>query len=419
MSGGRLALMWLCVAASVWCANGAQAQFGGAVIERYPVQTANPSCQVVVCRGGDLFYTAQLLPLDAQGRVVAPNDRRLQVDQTIRQLELTLAAAKLKLSDIVKLNVYCADDDAADAVRKGLPARFPLGLPAVCYVTTSLPHSALVALDAVARSPQELAPFDSPRGLAPGVHAEPRRTHWALSPEGSRVYVAGQAEKGDLRGATKGTLQSLERTLKFLGLEWADVVQIKSFVTPMSSVAQAEDEFVKFFGEATVPPLAWVEWKSDLPIEIELVASANRGRDSQLVGKPADLEFLTPPGMTTPTIYSRVVRTHGPTTLFVSGLYGEPGESGEKQVERIFQDLEKTLQLPLADAGDFRHLAKATYYVSDDDASGKLNALRPRYYDPQRPPAASKALVRGVGLPKATITIDMIAVPKLPPPKSN
>jgi enamine deaminase RidA (YjgF/YER057c/UK114 family) len=60
---------------------------------------------------------------------------------------------------------------------------------------------------------------------------------------------------------------------------------------------------------------------------------------------------------------------------------------------------------------DFRHLAKATYYVSADDASRKLNELRPRYYDPKRPPAASKAVVAGVGMTERTVTLDMIAVP--------
>ena len=66
----------------------------------------------------------------------------------------------------------------------------------------------------------------------------------------------------------------------------------------------------------------------------------------------------------------------------------------------------------LADHGsDFRHLAKATYYVSNADASGKLNQLRPTIYDPARPPSASKAMVQGVAMPDRTITIDMIAAP--------
>jgi hypothetical protein len=58
---------------------------------------------------------------------------------------------------------------------------------------------------------------------------------------------------------------------------------------------------------------------------------------------------------------------------------------------------------------------KATYYVSDDDASKQLNVIRPKFYDPQRPPAASKAIVPAVGVSERSITIDMIAVPATQP----
>ena len=61
-----------------------------------------------------------------------------------------------------------------------------------------------------------------------------------------------------------------------------------------------------------------------------------------------------------------------------------------------------------------RHLVKATYYVSDDDAARWIDRLRPRVYDPLRPPAASKIMVHGVGMPQRTMTMDMIAVPTRP-----
>ena len=61
---------------------------------------------------------------------------------------------------------------------------------------------------------------------------------------------------------------------------------------------------------------------------------------------------------------------------------------------------------------DPRSPAKATYYVSDNDASTKLNELWPKFYDPARPPAASKAQVFGVGVAGKSLTLDMIAVPR-------
>jgi len=78
----------------------------------------------------------------------------------------------------------------------------------------------------------------------------------------------------------------------------------------------------------------------------------------------------------------------------------------------VFAQLQQLLD---STGSDLRHLAKATYYVSDDDrtagsSSAMLNKLRPEYYDPERPPAASKVRVHGVALVDRTLTMDIIAV---------
>ena len=78
-----------------------------------------------------------------------------------------------------------------------------------------------------------------------------------------------------------------------------------------------------------------------------------------------------------------MARVNAGPLIYVSGLYGQSGTTGAAQVEAIFD----TLGAVLAEAGgDLGHLAKATYYVSDDPTSRALNDLRPRYYDPKRPP---------------------------------
>jgi len=59
-----------------------------------------------------------------------------------------------------------------------------------------------------------------------------------------------------------------------------------------------------------------------------------------------------------------------------------------------------------------RHLAKATYYVADHDAARWVDRVRPRVFDPDRPPAASKVMVHAVGMVGRTMTVDMIAVEK-------
>ena len=123
------------------------------------------------------------------------------------------------------------------------------------------------------------------------------------------------------------------------------------------------------------------------------------------VGHPSRL----PPGMTASPVFCRVVRVNDPRTIFVSGLYSREAGDGAAQVNDVIAQLQDILK---ASGSDLRHLAKATYYVSDNDASAKLNELRPKFYDPQRPPAASKAQVFGVGMSNRSLTLDMIAVPK-------
>jgi enamine deaminase RidA (YjgF/YER057c/UK114 family) len=224
---------------------------------------------------------------------------------------------------------------------------------------------------------------------------------------GSRVYISGQADKAaSAREAAAKTIESLLATLKFVGCDARDVRQAKSFLTPMSAADDVREEFNKVFRGADLP-VVFVEWKSDSPIEIELVADAPRAA----ADAPA-IEYLTPPGKTTSPLFARVVRVNRGDTIYIGDLSAKQPGNGEAQVLSIFEQLQEILK----DSGsDLRHLAKATYYVSDDDASKKLNELRPKFYDPQRPPAASKAMVPAVGLADRSITIDMIAIPTTQP----
>src|SRR5204862_2081058 len=139
------------------------------------------------------------------------------------------------------------------------------------------------------------------------------------------------------------------------------------------------------------------------PIEIELMAAGK--------GPPAkesdSASFLTPPGTTSTKVFSRVGRINHGKIIYTSGLYGAKSQDATGQIREIFSTLGDLLRKT---GSDFQHLIKATYYVSDNDASNKLNDLRPEFYNPQRPPAASKAKVKGVGQTGKTVTMDMIAV---------
>ncbi len=357
------------------------------------------SSQAVVVENVPLVHTAQLFPRDAQGRFSSDENSAEQTNLLLDQLATAIVAAGGHADRVVKLNVYLAKLEAAAAVEAELAKRFSQECkPAISYVVTRLPHEGcLVAMDAVAVANSTAAPR-----VTLQLPTDSREAHSAIIPPGSRIYIAGQAEKGaTLAEATRRTLESLRKTLQFLGRQDSDIVQIKSFLSPMKNVTEAQREVVAFFGDRPVPPTVWVEWTAPL-IEIELIVWGGEKRTAPGV------EFLTPPGMTASPVYSRVTRTNSDRLIYLSGLFARQPTDAASEVTDIFDQLESSLKQT---GSDLRHLVKATYYCSTNDTSIKLNELRPKYYDPARPPSASKAMVNEVGRAGRGLTIDMIAVP--------
>jgi enamine deaminase RidA (YjgF/YER057c/UK114 family) len=359
------------------------------------------SSAAVVVRAADLLHTEQFTAPD-EVLFNHAGDVTAQAESVLRELEsITVGRVRnpngfsmpsTKLRGIVKLNVYVTESDAVAKVQSVLAKRF-VGFrkPAVSYVVTRLPApGAVVAMDAVAFS-EELADI-------------PAKSHAANLPLGRRAYVSGDAKPGDLSTATTETLKSLEATLKNLGTDRKHIVQLKAFFHPMSEAAKVREAVKNFFPDSPAPITILVEWTMAGPIEIELIASLPKN-DSATGGS---VSFVTPPGMTASPVFSRVAVTDDPTTIYISGLYGEAMNDGAAQVRGIFSQLDSILHKA---GSDMRHLVKATYYVSDDDASTALNKIRPEFYDPQRPPAASKASVTSTGVADTGITLDMIAVP--------
>jgi enamine deaminase RidA (YjgF/YER057c/UK114 family) len=264
--------------------------------------------------------------------------------------------------------------------------------PAVSVVVGKLTSpEAQVALDAVVALPAE-----------PVFEKVVLARDGAVLPPGTRVWVSGQAEKGELAEATRLTMESLGRTLKHIRVSEDNIVQLKAFVQPMSEVALARKEIEKYFGARPVPPIVFVEWKNPLPIEIELIAWGGRDR----AGLP--VEYLSTPELKPSPVYSRVARVNYGELIYISGLHASGPGTPEAEIVDVFTRLGKALEKA---GSDHRHLAKATYYVTDAATTKEMGRLRPRWYDPERPPAASLAIAAGTGRAGQHVTLDMIAVP--------
>ena len=221
----------------------------------------------------------------------------------------------------------------------------------------------------------------------------------------SSTFRAAPAS-GEVAEATAGTMAQLFDVLKHLAAGKEHVVQVKAFIKPMSDWKIVEAEIIKSFGESGAPPLVFVEWNSSSrATEIELISAAPTAKNST-----CPISYFTPLGDKPSPVYSRVARIHGDEIVYLSAMTGPDANSAASEIRSLYSELERAAK---AARSDLRHFAKATYYVSENEASQALKTLRPELYDPKRPPAASKVQVPGIGVKDRGMLIDMIAVPRM------
>lgn len=375
-----------------------------------PLDAAAGAPQAVVVEGAPLVYTRQLLPLDREGKLVGEGSADKQIEQVLDNLQAVLGTAGSGLGKLVRLNVYALSHEAGNRVGELLVKRIDPGVrPAITVVLTSLPdRKALVAVDAVAVAPDKGQAVALQR--CETVSGDKGCADAAVLPPGGVAYLSGQPESGGL--ATSAVAKSLTVLLERLGqlkLSPAQVVQLKVFLTPASSADEVLGEVKRLFPGQLAPPVVFVEWIASAPVEIELVA--------QLPAKDepdAPVEHYNPPDTRPSLTFCRVALVRGGPQVFIPGLMAREEGDGETQARDVFDQLNAVLAKT---GSDMLHLAKATYYVVDDDATRGLNKVRPERFDPQHPPAASKVTVLGVGKAYRTISMDMIAVGSAPASK--
>ena len=368
------------------------------------------SARAVVVKDVPLIHTAQILPLDADGRVAPTDDVAGQAERVVALLKRVLESSGSDMGRLVRVNVY-ATDRAHFAVIREVLSRNLAGsssLPAVTWSVTPLPRpGAVVALEGVAVAGH--ATDDAvQRKRIDGVPEMCGPTHVAVLPAGTTVYISGMAGKGNMTAATHSAMEQLAGTMKSLGLSRDDVVHVRTFVRPMSDVDAATREIVSFFGERAPPPITHFAWTLSDPIEIELIV-AGKG-----LSVPADdsgtVQYYNPPGVAASPYFARVAIVRGGLRILTSSVVRSSGaDDVEAEVRGMFRELESLLR----EAGsDLKHMVKATYFVRDDPASKALTSVRGELYDPKRPPAASKAGVEDTGFEGRASVLDMIAVPR-------
>lgn len=124
------------------------------------------------------------------------------------------------------------------------------------------------------------------------------------------------------------------------------------------------------------------------------------------------LQRINPPGLSTPTTYSHIVRDG--KTLYIAGQVGADAQGkvvGTEMVEQLEQVL-KNLQIALKSQGaDFSHVAKINIYVTDVDAFRAPDAakVRVKYFGANRPASTLVGVTR-LASPEYKVEIEAIAI---------
>lgn len=359
--------------------------------------------RAVVVQGQALVHTRQLLPLDQEGKLIGKGSVEQQIEKVLDNLDAVLKASGSGLRQLVRVNIYALAPSTTEQLREHLAKRLDAAVrPALTSVLTPLPHrDALVALDAVAVAADNGDKVTLQRCEA--VNGQAGYADAAVLPRGGVAYISGVPSEASLtESAVDGSMQGLAKMLENLKLSPSQVVQLKVFLRPASSAEEVLHKLKAYYPNQLLPPVVFVEWLAPPPAEIELIAQLPASE------KPApSAEYYNPPDVSPLQIFSRAALVHTDRQIYVGGLFARKAQGGQEQALDVFDQL----QTILASTGsDLQHLAKGTYYACDDGAARGLDRARLWLYDQDRPPAASKCMVHGVGMPQRTLTLDMIAV---------
>jgi enamine deaminase RidA (YjgF/YER057c/UK114 family) len=386
----------------------------GSAVQYLPLGAPEGMSQAVIVPSQPLLHTRQLLALDREGKLMGAGSVDQQIEQVLDNLHAVLTSAGSGLNQLVRLNVYSLAPATVGRVRELLSKRLAPGVrPTITAVLTPLPHrQALVAVDAVA----VLAAPASDAASGPAVAlqrcdamaGDKDCADVGILPRGGIAYLSGAPAEGGLTTSAVGkSMAILSKTLAQLQLSAAHVVHLKVFLRPALSADEVRQELKRFFPGQITPPLVFVEWLAPPPVEIELIAQLP-GADTAT----PSVQYYNPPDVSPLQIFSRVALVRSDRQIYTSGLFARAAGRGDDQARDVFAQLQSIL----AETGsDLRHLVKATYYASDDEAARGFDRVRLALFAPDCPPAASKLMVHGVGQASRGLTMDLIAVGRSQP----
>jgi enamine deaminase RidA (YjgF/YER057c/UK114 family) len=263
-----------------------------------------------VRRIGSHVFVGGVLPVDAAGSLVGPDDIEAQTHAVFQSLRRALGAAGSRMADLVRLNtyyVYDGDDDVAAAYWERMTRVRLLYFPDPGPGATAVrvrgmgAAGALIQLEAEAvdRTGAERLRIMPEESWDWRIRV-PLSQGWRI---GDQVWVGGQisADKtgstvaaGDTKAQTRNVLRHISNVLQGAGAGWKDLVHLKICYMHDGRPAEAERRLRDIVTVATeicgspLPPVTAVGVKllyEGLVLEIDAMADVGARRYGQIGGQ--------------------------------------------------------------------------------------------------------------------------------------
>ncbi|MEZ6047555.1 MAG: RidA family protein [Planctomycetaceae bacterium] len=371
---------------------------GAEKLEVFRLNQDSPGADAVVVHDQALIHSGMILPTDEEGHVTA-DTFAAQLSQLGNNLEQLIKSTGSDLQDVVSLRYYVSEAKHLELMRT-----FKLnGNVAITLAVTPLPDSAAqVGAEVVFCSEKTYHQVYCLPSPIKGARL-------TVLPRGRAVYISGQLEKGEGTIETaRLTMEGLHKTLEHIGLDDSHVVYIRTFVDPISKVDEVDEVIHSFYPKQARPSVTHVEWKTTDSIEIEMIAYAPEEIEIEGADQAESVQHFWLPWLTISPVYCRWTLINSPDRIYISEQLGMNSDTHEAEIHEIFGRIKEILA---GTGSDLNSLAKATYFTTNAEVSKPFGEIRPEYYDPQHPPAASLARIEAIALEGKSIAIDMIAAP--------
>ena len=186
-------------------------------------------------RDGEYLYISDMAEVGGPAKGVSEQTRR-----ALGQLEAVLAASKLTLGDVVKIELYLTDLAQLDAVNQILRPAFKHAPTRTVVGVRELPNGAALALNAIAARGGKAV-------KAAGVASSADES--AAIQVGNRLFISGRTATPtlDTAGQIREVMDDFGKLLKAAGMNFSHVVKGKVYVATMEDYAAMNAAYGSYF----------------------------------------------------------------------------------------------------------------------------------------------------------------------------